>query len=241
MFSYQGGRSADDLIDFFNKNAQTRLKSNKAEEATIVLTPSNFDKIVMDEKNDVLVEFYAPWCGHCKTLAPIYEKTAKAFSSEKNCIVAKLNADEHKDLASKFGVTGFPTLKFFSKTNKKGEEAQRFENPEGFIKYLNEKCGTFRDVNGRLTASAGTNTELNEVAKKFKSASKTEREDLIKNTKVSKETEFYLRVMKTVQEKGDSYIQTESKRLKKMLENENVKPEQKDSFNLRLNILSQFE
>jgi len=136
---YNAGRTADDLIDFLNKNAGTRLKSHKPEENVLVLTPSNFDKVVLDNSKDVLVEFYAPWCGHCKSLAPIYEKVAHAFKTENNCIVAKVNADEHKDLGSKYGVTGFPTLKFFPKGNKSGEEAQRFNDVAGFVDYLNKK------------------------------------------------------------------------------------------------------
>jgi thioredoxin-like negative regulator of GroEL len=46
------------------------------------LTPSNFDKIVLNKKDNVLVEFYAPWCGHCKSLTPIYEQLSRVFENE---------------------------------------------------------------------------------------------------------------------------------------------------------------
>jgi len=71
-------------------------------------------------------------------------------------------------LGSKFGVTGFPTLKFFPKGNKKGEDAQRFEDVKGFTEYLNKKCGTFRKEDGRLNDEAGTNKEFDNYAKKYK-------------------------------------------------------------------------
>ena len=80
-----------------------------------VLDPSNFEAIALDETKDVLVEFYAPWCGHCKTLTPKYEKVAETFAAEGNVVVAKVDADAHRDLGSKYDVSGFPTIKFFPK------------------------------------------------------------------------------------------------------------------------------
>ena len=66
------------------------------------------------------VEFYAPWCGHCKHLIPVYEKLAAAYQNEKEVVIAKIDADNaaHKELASKYGVSGFPTLKWFPKGSK---------------------------------------------------------------------------------------------------------------------------
>ena len=52
-------------------------KKNKG--PVTVVTANTFDKIVMDETKDLLIEFYAPWCGHCKNLAPVYKKLGKKF------------------------------------------------------------------------------------------------------------------------------------------------------------------
>jgi len=78
------------------------------------LDPSNFDTAIGQGKSG-LVEFFAPWCGHCKNLAPIYEQLADAFSHAKDkVVVAKVDADGvGKPLGEKYGVTGFPTLKWF--------------------------------------------------------------------------------------------------------------------------------
>jgi protein disulfide-isomerase A6 len=65
----------------------------------VVLTPTNFDKVLLDTSKDVLVEFYAPWCGHCKSL--VYEKVAAAYKAEKDVVVAKVDADAHSGLGER--------------------------------------------------------------------------------------------------------------------------------------------
>lgn len=83
------------------------------DEHVVVLTKDNFDSFL--EKNPkVFVKFYAPWCGHCKAMAPGYSKLAERMKSEDNGIpIAKVDATVEKELSERFEVQGFPTLKLF--------------------------------------------------------------------------------------------------------------------------------
>ena len=78
-----------------------------------VLTEANFDKAISKYEH-ILVMFYAPWCGHCKKFKPELEKAAAILRKE-NLIVAKVDATVEKNLAQKYGVRGYPTVKFFKK------------------------------------------------------------------------------------------------------------------------------
>ena len=61
-------------------------------------------------------------CGHCKRLAPEYEQVGSAFANDENVLIAKVDADGDKELGSRFGIRGYPTLKFFPKGSTEPEE-----------------------------------------------------------------------------------------------------------------------
>lgn len=87
------------------------LVSTSAASSVLDLIPDNFDDVVLKSGKPSLVEFFAPWCGHCKKLAPIYEELASSLDFAKDKIsIAKVDADAEKELGKRFGVQGFPTV-----------------------------------------------------------------------------------------------------------------------------------
>jgi thiol-disulfide isomerase/thioredoxin len=75
---------------------QPTLKSEEVpasnDEPVKVIVGKSFEEIALDESKDVLVEFYAPWCGHCKALAPKYDELAKKLAWNKNLVIAKMDS-----------------------------------------------------------------------------------------------------------------------------------------------------
>jgi len=243
---YNGGREAADIIEFVNKEAGTRVRIAKAASAVVVLSQDNFDGIVGDTTKDVFVEFYAPWCGHCKRLTPIWEKLSSVFKNEPNLVIANLDADTHKDLATKYGVSGFPTLIYFSKTDKVGDRYAGGRELPDLVAHVNSKTGSNRLESGRLADTVGRDPALDELAHKF-IANPSERTALAAQAETlaaqssNKYASWYPKFMSVIIKKGDDWVAKEHERVKGMLDGGNLSGEKVDEFTVRTNVLNAFQ
>ena len=75
------------------------------------ITDHNFETVVIESKDTVLVDFWAEWCGPCKMIAPVLDEAADTYKGKLQ--IAKMNVDENRDIPAKFGIRGIPTLMLF--------------------------------------------------------------------------------------------------------------------------------
>lgn len=157
--AYESGRDAESIKKWALSQIKTEVnnradggkgssgssgKSNKSkgpatDKDVIVLEDSNFDETVFKSKDIWLVEFYAPWCGHCKALEPEWNEAAAALKGSVK--LAKVDCTENERIAQKFGVQGYPTIKFFEYgLPKKASSAKDYQGERkaaGIIEFAN--------------------------------------------------------------------------------------------------------
>ncbi|CAI8055677.1 Protein disulfide-isomerase A6 [Geodia barretti] len=107
------------------------------------LTASNFDSMVINSHYVWVVEFYAPWCGHCQALAPEYKKAARAMNVNGIVRIGAVNADEHQQLGGRYGVKGFPSIKIFGANKNKPTDYQGQRTADAIVE---ESFRVARDV-----------------------------------------------------------------------------------------------
>ena len=133
---FRGSRLLSNLKDFLHKNLplslppsdsdldeeQETLQSStptlNREGRVLSLTPSTFDYTVA--KGPAFIKFFAPWCGHCKRLAPTWARLAKETQNG-HVTIAEVNCDDHGTLCKTHNIEGFPTLLFFGRDGKPTE------------------------------------------------------------------------------------------------------------------------
>ncbi|GAM35798.1 hypothetical protein TCE0_017r04398 [Talaromyces pinophilus] len=243
---YNGGRDLESLSAFITEKTGVRPKASYQPPSNVqMLTESSFKDVVGAADKNVLVAFTAPWCGHCKKLAPTWEDLANDFARDENVVIAKVDceAENSKSLAKEFGIQGFPTIKYFPAGSSEAVtyEGGRAEN--NFVDYINEKVGTHRVVGGGLDEKAGTIPTLDSlVAKYVPTKSFAKLSDEIKKSAKNVQAQYaqyYVKVTEKLKE-SEGYVTKEFNRLTKIVSKGGLAPEKLDDLISRSNILRQF-
>ncbi|KAJ5719419.1 Protein disulfide-isomerase tigA [Penicillium malachiteum] len=242
---YKGGRDLDSLSSWITDKTGIKPRSAQKEASKIeMLDDASFKATVGGDKN-VLVAFTAPWCGHCKNLAPTWESLAADFDLESNVVVAKVDAEAENSraLTKEQGVTGYPTIKFFPAGSTEAEVYSGARSEDALIQFLNTKAGTHRVAGGGLDAQAGTIAALDKLVSEYVAAANFE--SLATEIKKAaaglqdKYAEYYVKVAAKLSE-NKGYVSKELARLAKVLSKGNSAPEKVDDFVSRSNILRRF-
>ncbi|XP_045613093.1 protein disulfide-isomerase A4 [Procambarus clarkii] len=131
---YSGARTAEALVDYMRMHADPNYVPPPS--AVTVLTAANFSKTVKSS-DLILVEFYAPWCRHCKALEPEYEAAAQDLQAN-NIPLAKIDGTQEKEVADEYGVSGYPTLLVFR--NGRRFEYKGKRDHSGIVEYMKEQA-----------------------------------------------------------------------------------------------------
>lgn len=122
----------------------------------VKLTESNFKDLVLNDKNTMwLIEFYAPWCGHCKSLAPSWETAAKQLKGVVKVGAVDMTTDE--SVGRPYGIQGFPTLKFFGNDKNKPVAYEGGRDADSIRKWALDK--TTSEVNARAKSNRSSETK----------------------------------------------------------------------------------
>ncbi|EFY85555.1 Protein disulfide-isomerase erp38 [Metarhizium acridum] len=246
---YKSGRDLESLTQFLTEKAGVKAKKKlEMPSEVVMLTDKSFAETIGSEKN-VLVAFTAPWCGHCKNLAPTWESLAADFVNEANVVIAKVDAEapNSKAVATKQGVSSYPTIKWFPAGSEEGESYDGARSEDDFIKFINKKAGTHRVVGGGLDRVAGTIAALDALVAKFTGGAKLE--DIVGEVKSAVEkfnddakyayAKYYVRVFDKLS-KSDNYVSKELSRLEGILEKGGLAPSKRDEIQSKTNVLRRF-
>ncbi|MCJ1470210.1 hypothetical protein MMC07_008855 [Pseudocyphellaria aurata] len=242
---YNGGRDLDSLSTFIEEKTGLKIKSNKYPRSDVeLLTDKTFKEQIGGDK-DIFVAFTASWCGHCKSLAPVWETLATDFAAEPTIVIAKVDAtaENAKSTAEDQGVKSYPTIKYFPKGKFTPENYEGGRTEQEFVEFLNGKAGTHRVVGGGLDAKAGTIASLDAIISTLSAGTSlaTITDEVTKAARglQDKYAGYYVKVLDKLG-KSQGYTEKELARLESLLKKGGLAQEKLDDLVSRSNVLRQF-
>lgn len=235
-----GGGGYGDYDDYGGGMGGDADSPSDAIRGVLDLDDMTFGKVV-DGRRPAFVEFYAPWCGHCKEFKGEYEELAEAMGAHPELLLVKVDAEANKEIAERFGVEGFPTLMFLP-VDGEAELYDGERTAEDIREFLTDRAG---DV-GQLSALSDHVTRFLNAGESWMMA------EIIKEveTAVAEMTpteasfgKWYVKTMNNVKTKGVAYLEAEFKRLLKMVydQKDSLKLDKLAEFRIRLAVLKAFD
>lgn len=129
------------MMSFTTLTAVTLALVAATASATTELTGKNFDESIAGK--GAFVKFYAPWCGHCKRLAPVWDELAEEFAGSESVLIADVDCtkSDNTNLCSKYGVRGYPTIKAFTASDPDGKAYEGGRDLDALKAYADENLG----------------------------------------------------------------------------------------------------
>ncbi|XP_057448991.1 protein disulfide isomerase-like 1-4 [Lotus japonicus] len=182
-FLYDGEVTVDKIKafgeDFLEDKLKPFLKSDPVPETNDgdvkIVVGNNFDDIVLDESKDVLLEIYAPWCGHCQALEPTYNKLAKHLHDIESIVIAKMDGTTNEHPRAK--AEGFPTILFFPAGSKSSDPiaVDVDRTVVGFYKFLKKHASIPFQLQ-KPTSTSKTESKSSDVKESQSSSTDTKDE-----------------------------------------------------------------
>lgn len=183
-------------------------------------------------------------------MAPTWETLAEDFINEPSVVIAKVDAeaDNSKATAGEYGVTSYPTIKFFPKGSTEPEAYSGGRTEKDLIDFINGKAGTHRVPGGGLDATGGTIDVLNHIALKYAAGTEKLADLAAEAKKVAaglaedaqyKYAQYYLRVFDKLSQ-NEGYVAKESARLDNIIRKGGLAPSKLDELQSKTNILKQY-
>ncbi|SPN98939.1 probable protein disulfide-isomerase precursor [Cephalotrichum gorgonifer] len=248
---YSGGRDLESLSKFITEKTGVKPKTKWAAPPKVQTLSGPSLKDVIGKEKNVFVAYTAPWCGHCKNLAPTWESLAESFEPEENILIAKVDCDAepNKPACAEEGVTGFPTIKWYPASSAEGEVYQGGRAEIELARFINRQAGTHRLAGGVLDDVAGTVEKLDEVVASFVAGgAETLADSAAEAARVAGELEteaekaasaYYLRVFEKLAANAE-YVEKETARLGRVLEKGGLARSKSDEIQRKLNVLRKF-
>lgn len=232
---YDGDRSADSMADFIEQ--QTSIKANRPPRVLQELNSITLKEVISGPKC-AFITFYSPTCTHSKRFLPGVRAAAVAYKEDEKVTIGALNCVKFDSTCNEENITGFPTARVYKNGNFIKMTGPRSQ--EAVFNFIGEQCGSSRGFDGLPDDFEGTVDGAYEIAQEYIQPNADRKMIREKMAKIPG-TEFYLKVMDRIDQKGVESITNDILIMRKFLEEKSSSSSSLDEMKRRYNVFTEFE